>query len=56
MPPFFTHLRLPLLALLASIALTSCFGDKKKDDPEPRAVRCGTGTPPTTTTSTGGTK
>jgi hypothetical protein len=35
MPKALTYLRLPLLALLASCALTSCFGDKKKDDPKP---------------------
>lgn len=54
MHPFFTHLRLPLLALLASVALTSCFGDRKKDDPQPRTGWCGTGTAPTTTTTTTG--
>ena len=51
MRPVFTHLRLPLLALLASVALTSCFG-KKKDDPKPRVGWCGTGT----TTTTGDSK
>lgn len=50
MHPFFTHLRLPLLTLLASVTLTSCFGDKKKDDPKPRIGFCGTTTTPTTTT------
>ena len=35
MPKALTYLRLPLLALLVSCALTSCFGDKKKDDPKP---------------------
>jgi hypothetical protein len=49
MRPVFTHLRLPLLALLTSVALTSCF-DKKKEDPKPRVGWCGTGTTPTTTT------
>jgi len=55
MHPFFTHLRLPLLALLASFALTSCFGDNKKDDPRPRTGWCGTGTTPTPA-PTGGNK
>lgn len=44
MPKALTYLRLPLLALLTSFALTSCFGDKKKDDPKPRPDWCGTGT------------
>jgi hypothetical protein len=48
MRPFFIHLRLPLLTLLTSFALTSCFGDKK-EDPKPRVDWCGTGTTPTTT-------
>jgi hypothetical protein len=51
MRPLLTHLRLPLLALLTSLALTSCF-DKKKEAPKPRVGWCGTGT--TTTTTTGG--
>ena len=53
MRPFLTHLRLPMLALLTSFALTSCFGDNKKEDPKPRAGWCGTGTTPTTTPSGG---
>ena len=54
MSRLFTSLRLPLLALLASIALTSCFDDCKKDDPKPKGW-CGTPSPkPTTTTTTGG--
>jgi hypothetical protein len=48
MRPFFTHLRLPLLALLTSFAFSSCFGDKK-EDPKPRQDWCGTTTTPTTT-------
>ena len=44
MPKAITYLRLPLLALLVSCALTSCFGDKKKDDPKPAI--CGTPVPP----------
>ncbi|MDJ0364128.1 hypothetical protein QMK33_03115 [Hymenobacter sp. H14-R3] len=51
MPKFFTHLRLPLLALLTSFALTSCFDRDKKCDPKPKDW-CGT----TTTTPTGGAK
>ncbi len=43
MPKALTYLRLPLLALLTSFALTSCFGDNKKDDPKPRLDWCGTG-------------
>ena len=39
MPKFFTHLRLPLLALLTSFALTSCFDRDKKCDPHPS--KCG---------------
>lgn len=54
MRPVFTHLRLPLLALLTSIALTSCF-DKKKEDPKPRVGWCGTGTT-AAPTPTGGSK
>ncbi|GAB3634841.1 hypothetical protein GCM10027422_04310 [Hymenobacter arcticus] len=44
MPKLFTHLRLPLLALLTSFALTSCLDRDKKCDPKPS--KCGT---PTTT-------
>ena len=33
MPKFLTHLRLPLLALLAGFALASCHN--KKEDPKP---------------------
>lgn len=54
MPKVFTYLRLPLLALLTSFALTSCFGDNKKDDPKPRPDWCGTKTP--AATPTGGNK
>ena len=43
----FTYLRLPLLALLISGALTSCFGDNKKDDPKPNRTICPMGVPPT---------
>jgi hypothetical protein len=50
MPKALTYLRLPLLALLTSFALTSCFGDKK-EDPKPNHDWCGTG--PKTTTPTG---
>lgn len=52
MPKPFTYLRLPLLALLTSFALTSCFDHDKKDDPRPG--KCGSKTP--TTTPTGGNK
>jgi hypothetical protein len=55
MPKLFTHLRLPLLALLTSFALTSCFDRDKKHDPQPKGW-CGTGTTPTTTTTGGGAK
>lgn len=48
MRPVLTPLRLPLLALLTSFALTSCFGEKK-EEPKPRVDWCGTGTTPTTT-------
>lgn len=50
MSKYFTPLRLPLLALLTSFALTSCFDHDKKCDPKPS--KCGTKT--TTTTTTGG--
>ncbi|GAA4504565.1 hypothetical protein GCM10023172_30950 [Hymenobacter ginsengisoli] len=50
MPQRFTYLRLPLLALLVSFALTSCFDHDKKCDPKPS--KCGNKT--TTTTPTGG--
>ncbi len=53
MPKFFTYLRLPLLALLTSFALTSCFDHDKKCDPKPKGF-CGTTT--TTTTPGGGNK
>lgn len=49
MAKLLTPLRLPLLALLTSFALTSCFDHDKKCDPKPRNW-CGTGTPKTTTT------
>jgi len=51
MPRILTHLRLPVLALLTSFALTSCFDHDKKCDPKPSM--CGTKTP---TTTTGGAK
>ena len=54
MRSIFTHLRLPLLALLTSVALSSCFGEKKQD-PKPGTDWCGTGTTPAPTT-TGGSK
>ncbi|MVN77019.1 hypothetical protein GO988_11845 [Hymenobacter sp. HMF4947] len=53
MPKFFTSLRLPLLAVVTSCALTSCFDHDKKCDPKPKPTICLT---PTPTTSTGGTK
>ncbi len=40
MPKFFTHLPLPLLALLTSFALTSCFDHDKKCDPKPKPTIC----------------
>lgn len=46
MPRLFTSLRLPLLALAMSFALTSCFENCKKDDPKPK--KCGTTTSATT--------
>jgi hypothetical protein len=52
MSKIFTHLRLPLLALLTSFALTSCFDRDKKNDPQPKDW-CGTSTTTTTTTSGG---
>jgi hypothetical protein len=54
MPKAFTSLRLPLLALLTSFALTSCFERDKKCDPKP-SNWCGTGTK-TPTPTTSGTK
>lgn len=42
MPKFFTYLRLPLLALAMSFALTSCFDHDKKCDPKPSTAKCGT--------------
>ena len=53
MPKIFTHLRLPLLALATSCALTSCFDHDKKYDPKPSKARCGTTTKPATTTPGG---
>jgi hypothetical protein len=50
MPRTFTCLRLPLLALLTSFALTSCFDHDKKCDPKPS--KCSPKT--TATTPTGG--
>ncbi|MGI4735966.1 MAG: hypothetical protein ACRYG7_12395 [Janthinobacterium lividum] len=35
MPKIFTLLRLPLLAVVLSCALTSCFDHDKKCDPKP---------------------
>jgi len=55
MPKALTYLRLPLLALLASFALTSCFERDKKNDPKP-GNWCGTGTTTTTPAPTGGAK
>ena len=49
MPRYFTQLRLPLLALLTSFALTSCFDHDKKCDPRP--TKCPI--KPTTTAPTG---
>ena len=51
MPKLFTSLRLPLLVVLTSFALTSCFD--KKCDPKPSS--CGNKTA-TTTISSGGTR
>lgn len=45
-----TSLRLPLLAVLLTVGLTSCFDHDKKCDPKPR---CGNGTPPPKTGSGG---
>ncbi|MGI4761586.1 MAG: hypothetical protein ACRYF0_12810 [Janthinobacterium lividum] len=42
MPKAFTYLRLPLLALLTSFALTSCFERDKKCDPKPTICLLGT--------------
>jgi hypothetical protein len=50
MPKRSTSLRLLLLAVATSFALTSCFGHDKKDDPKPKGA-CGTKT--TTTTASG---
>ena len=50
MTKLFSSLRLPLLAVLTSFALTSCFD--KKDDPKPHT--CGSKTATKTTTTTGG--
>ena len=47
----FTSLRLPLLAVLTSLALTSCFDHGKKCDPKPKGW-CGTTT--STPAPTGG--
>lgn len=51
MPKFFTYLRLPLLALATSLALTSCFDHDKKCDPKPKPTIC---LRTTTTTPAGG--
>jgi hypothetical protein len=51
MPKALTYLRLPLLALLTSVALTSCFCDKK-NDPKPKPTIC----PMPAPTPTGGNK
>ena len=40
MPKIFTYLRLPLLALATSLALTSCFDHDKKCDPKPKPAIC----------------
>jgi len=50
MPKFSTSLRLLLLAVATSFALTSCFDHDKKDDPKPKGT-CGTKTTTTTTSS-----
>lgn len=50
MPKILTALRLPLLALLTSFALTSCFDRDKKNDPKPTPTICF----PTATPTTGG--
>jgi hypothetical protein len=50
MPKFSTFLRLLLLTVATSFALTSCFDHHKKDDPKPKGA-CGTKT--TTTASSG---
>ena len=51
MTKLFTLLRLPLLALAASFALTSCFDHDHKCDPRPKGSCSGPGkTTPTTTT------
>jgi len=50
MPKFSTSLRLLLLTVATSFALTSCFDHDKKDDPKPKGA-CGTKT--TTTASSG---
>ncbi|MGI4872810.1 MAG: hypothetical protein ACRYFX_16755 [Janthinobacterium lividum] len=49
MNKLFTSLRLPLLAVLASFALTSCF-DKKCD---PKPSKCGSTSTAATTTASG---
>gem|GEM_PF-1665090 len=51
MPKILAHLRLPLLALVTSFALTSCFDHDKKCDPKPKPTICPK--PPTITTSGG---
>jgi hypothetical protein len=55
MPKALTYLRLPLLALLVSFALTSCFERDKKNDPKP-GNWCGTVTKTITPVPTGGAK
>jgi hypothetical protein len=50
MPKFSTSLRLLLLAVATSFALTSCFDHDKKNDPQPKGS-CGTKTTTTTTAS-----
>jgi len=48
MPTLSTSLRLLLLAVATSFALTSCFDHDKKNDPQPKGS-CGTKTPTATT-------
>ena len=40
MPKLFTSLYLPLLAVVMSFALTSCFDHEKKCDPKPSTAKC----------------
>ena len=52
MTKVFTLLRLPLLALTISFALTSCFDHDKKCDPRPKGSCSGPGKPTTAPTTT----